>query len=432
MHAGVAPDAATGGILTPIHQSTTFVQESIDAYMAKGYSYSRTTNPTVAVLEAKVAELEGAAGAAASRRAWRPPRPPARANQGRGAVVRSTAWRRAADPARGAAPPRSNEFAGSRRARPTRRSMCAQVTVMSAFLSQGDHCVLTDCSYGGTNRAARELFGKFGVEFSFVDFRDADAVAAACRPNTKLVFSETPANPTLTLTDLAAVSAVARARGALHCCDATFATPLMLRPLALGCDLSLHSTTKYFDGHNMTVGGVVSAKTAALAERLHFWRNVHGNIMAPHTAFLTLQSSKTMGVRCRAQAANALKVATFLETHPKVARVVYPGLASFPQAELAARQHAGGFHGGMLWCEVKGGSAAGRRLMDTCQRPWSLCENLGAVESIITCPSVMTHANMLPEDRLKVGITDGFIRLSCGVEDAGDLVRALKIALDAL
>ena len=310
--------------------------------------------------------------------------------------------------------------------------MCAQVTVMSAFLSQGDHCVLTDCSYGGTNRAARELFGKFGVEFSFVDFRDADAVAAACRPNTKLVFSETPANPTLTLTDLAAVSAVARARGALHCCDATFATPLMLRPLALGCDLSLHSTTKYFDGHNMTVGGVVSAKTAALAERLHFWRNVHGNIMAPHTAFLTLQSSKTMGVRCRAQAANALKVATFLETHPKVARVVYPGLASFPQAELAARQHAGGFHGGMLWCEVKGGSAAGRRLIDTCQRPWSLCENLGAVESIITCPSVMTHANMLPEDRLKVGITDGFIRLSCGVEDAGDLVRALKIALDAL
>jgi len=379
VHAGVAPDAATGGILTPIHQSTTFVQESIDAYMAKGYSYSRTTNPTVAVLEAKVAELEGAAGSCCF----------------------ST-------------------------------GMAATVTVMSAFLSQGDHCVLTDCSYGGTNRAARELFGKFGVEFSFVDFRDADAVAAACRPNTKLVFSETPANPTLTLTDLAAVSAVARARGALHCCDATFATPLMLRPLALGCDLSLHSTTKYFDGHNMTVGGVVSAKTAALAERLHFWRNVHGNIMAPHTAFLTLQSSKTMGVRCRAQAANALKVATFLETHPKVARVVYPGLASFPQAELAARQHAGGFHGGMLWCEVKGGSAAGRRLMDTCQRPWSLCENLGAVESIITCPSVMTHANMLPEDRLKVGITDGFIRLSCGVEDAGDLVRALKIALDAL
>jgi len=231
VHAGVAPDAATGGILTPIHQSTTFVQESIDAYMAKGYSYSRTTNPTVAVLEAKVAELEGAAGSCC--------------------------------------------FA---------TGMAATVTVMSAFLSQGDHCVLTDCSYGGTNRAARELFGKFGVEFSFVDFRDADAVAAACRPNTKLVFSETPANPTLTLTDLAAVSAVARARGALHCCDATFATPLMLRPLALGCDLSLHSTTKYFDGHNMTVGGVVSAKTAALAERLHFWRNVHGNIMAPHTA----------------------------------------------------------------------------------------------------------------------------------------------------
>ena len=379
VHAGVEPDKATGGILTPIHQSTTFVQESIGAYMAKGYSYSRTTNPTVAVLEAKVAALEGAAGSCC--------------------------------------------FA---------TGMAATVTVMSTFLSQGDHCVLTECSYGGTNRAARELFGKYGVEFSFVDFRNAAAVARACTPKTKLIFSETPANPTLTLTDLQAVSAVARAHGALHCCDATFATPLMLKPLALGCDLSLHSTTKYFDGHNMTVGGVVSANSAHLTERLHFWRNVHGNIMSPHTAFLTLQSSKTMGVRCRQQAANALAVARFLETHPKVERVVYPGLPSFPQAALAQRQHAGGFHGGMLSCEVVGGSAAGRKLMDTCQRPWSLCENLGAVESIITCPSVMTHANMLPKDRLKVGITDGFIRLSCGVEDAEDLVRALKIALDAL
>jgi len=154
--------------------------------------------------------------------------------------------------------------------------------------------------------------------------------------------------------------------------------------------------------------------------------------MSPQNAFYTLQTAKTMGLRIRKQSDNAMKIATFLEAHPMVDVVRYPGLASFPQAELAARQHAGGFHGGMLWCEVKGGSAAGRRLMDTCQRPWSLCENLGAVESIITCPSVMTHANMLPEDRLKVGITDGFIRLSCGVEDAGDLVRALKIALDAL
>ena len=288
---------------------------------------------------------------------------------------------------------------------------------MSAFLSQGDHCVLTDCSYGGTNRAARELFGKFGVEFSFVDFRDADAVAAACRPNTKLVFSETPANPTLTLTDLAAVSAVARARGALRA-DAAFATPLMLRPLALGAT-SACSTTKYFDGRNATVG-------ASSPRRPRRWPAAPACARARqhHGAAHRLPHAPVVGGSGRPlpRAAAGAKVATFLETHPKVARVVYPGLASFPQAELAARQHAGGFHGGMLWCEVKGGSAAGRRLMDTCQRPWSLCENLGAVESIITCPSVMTHANMLPEDRLKVGITDGFIRLSCGVEDAGDLV----------
>mmetsp|Transcript_19580 Transcript_19580/g.61312 ORF Transcript_19580/g.61312 Transcript_19580/m.61312 type:complete len:397 (-) Transcript_19580:141-1331(-) len=380
VHAGVSPDAATGGILTPIHQSTTFVQESIDKYMGKGYSYSRTTNPMVKVLEAKIAQLEGGAGTSCYA-----------------------------------------------------TGMAATVTVMSAFLQKGDHCVLTNCSYGGTNRAARKLFMRFGIEFSFVDFTDAKAVEAAIRPGaTKLIFSETPANPTLTLTDLKVISAVAKKAGVLHCCDATFATPLMIRPLELGCDLSLHSTTKYFDGHNMTVGGCVTAKTKELDDELHFFQNMHGNIMTPHTAFLTLQSCKTMAVRCRKQAANAMAVATFLESHPKVERVRYPGLASFPQKALADKQHRDGFHGGMLWCEIKGGSAAGRKLMDTTQRPWSLCENLGAVESIITCPSVMTHANMLAEDRLKVGITDGFIRLSCGIEEEKDLIVALKTALDAL
>jgi cystathionine beta-lyase/cystathionine gamma-synthase len=182
----------------------------------------------------------------------------------------------------------------------------------------------------------------------------------------------------------------------------------------------------------MTVGGCVSTATAELDERMHFVQNMHGNIMTPHTAFLTLQSCKTMAVRCRKQAENAMTVASFLETHPKVAMVCYPGLPSFPQRSLALKQHRDGFHGGMLWFEVKGGSAAGRKLMDTTQRPWSLCENLGAVESIITCPSVMTHANMLPEDRIKVGITDGFIRLSCGIEDAHELVESLRISLDSL
>mmetsp|Transcript_7932 Transcript_7932/g.26024 ORF Transcript_7932/g.26024 Transcript_7932/m.26024 type:complete len:398 (+) Transcript_7932:601-1794(+) len=379
VHAGVSPCEETGAILTPIYQATTFVQESIDQYMSKGYSYTRTTNPTVKVLEKKIATLEHGAGACC--------------------------------------------FA---------TGMAATVTVMSAFLSQGDHCVLTDCSYGGTNRVARKQFMNYGITFSFVDFRDPKNVEDAITPKTKLIYSETPANPTLTLTDLEAVSAVAKKHKILHVCDATFATPLMLKPLDLGCDMSLHSTTKYFDGHNMTVGGVVSSKTAELDERLHFVQNMHGNIMTPHTAFLTLQSSKTMAIRCEKQAKNAQLVAEFLETHSKIDKVVYPGLASFPQKALADKQHLNGFHGGMLWCEVKGGIAAGRKLMDSVQRPWSLCENLGAVESIITCPSVMTHANMLKEDRLKVGITDGFIRVSCGVEDPKDLIDALKVALDTI
>jgi len=379
VHGGVSPCPQTGAILTPIHQATTFVQSSIDEYMGKGYSYSRTANPTVKVLQDKIALLERAAGT----------------------VCFST-------------------------------GMAATVSVMSAFLAMGDHCVLTNCSYGGTNRVARMHFAKYGVTFSFVDFTDLDAVAAAIAPNTKLIFSETPANPTLTLTDVRAVSDLARSRGIVHVCDATFGTPLMLRPLDLGCDLSLHSTTKYFDGHNMTVGGCVSCATPELVEKLDFQRNMHGNIVAPQTAFLTLQALKTMPVRCERQAANAMAVATFLEGHPAVDKVRYPGLASFPQKALADAQHRNGFHGGMLWCEVRGGSAAGRKLMDTTPRPWSLCENLGAVESIITCPSVMTHANMRAEDRAAVGITDGFVRVSCGLEDTDDLIKSLKIALDAL
>jgi len=205
-----------------------------------------------------------------------------------------------------------------------------------------------------------------------------------------------------------------------------------MRPLDLGADLVIQSLTKYYDGHNMTVGGAVVCRTKALHEKIQFTLNMHGNSMHPQTAFLILQTSKTMELRVKRQSETALKVAQMLEKHPKVDVVRYPGLASFPQKELADRQHLGGVHGGMLWFEVKGGTEAGRRLMDTVQRPWSLCENLGACESIITCPAVMTHANMLVEDRLKVGITDGFVRVSCGIEDADDLMRSLKDALDRL
>ena len=380
VHAGINPDPATGAILTPVIQSTTFIQESIENYLGKGYSYSRSANPTCDVLGRKIAEME----------------------HGYGAAVFST-------------------------------GMAATITAMSAFLKTGDHCVITDCSYGGTNRAARILFrDHYNVEFSFVDFRDPAIVAAACKENTKMIFSETPANPTLTLTDVAAVSAICKEKGILHVCDTTFATPLMTRALDLGADITLVSTTKYYDGHNMTVGGALVSATKELDDKIHFFQNVHGNLMSPQVAFYQLQTCKTMCLRVRQQAKTAQALAEFLEQHPKVETVCYPGLASFPQKALADKQHRDGMHGGMLWFEVAGGTEAGRKLMNTAQRPWSLCENLGATESILTCPAVMTHGNMLKEDRLKVGITDGFVRVSCGIEDTEDLIASLKKALDNL
>eukprot|EP00932_Pfiesteria_piscicida_P007511 SRR837773.17630.p5 GENE.SRR837773.17630~~SRR837773.17630.p5 ORF type:complete len:197 (+),score=108.62 SRR837773.17630:608-1198(+) len=192
----------------------------------------------------------------------------------------------------------------------------------------------------------------------------------------------------------------------------------------------IQSLTKYYEGHNMSVGGAVISKTQELQDKVKWVQNVHGNIMHPFPAFLILQTSKTMALRVRQQSATAMAIARFLESHPKVTKVMYPGLESFPQKALADKYHRNGLHGGMLWFDIVGGSAAGTKLMDSIQRPWSLCENLGATESIITACAVMTHANMLVEDRLKVGITDGFIRVSCGIEDTDDLIKALSIALD--
>jgi len=379
VHAGVSPDEKTGAILTPIMQSTTFVQSSIDEYLAKGFSYSRTANPTVKALEAKVSQLENAAGTA----------------------LFST-------------------------------GMAATVTVMSAFLKAGDHCVITSTSYGGTNRVARVQFTDFGITFSFVDFTDVKNVEAAIKENTKLIFSETPANPTMTLCDVGAISELAKSKGIIHVCDTTFATPIIFKGLDHGADLVIQSTTKFYDGHNITVGGAVASSTKELDDRIHFVQNMHGNIMSPQVAFYQLQTCKTMALRIRKQSENAQAVAEFLESHPMVEAVRYPGLASFNQKALADKMHLNGLHGGMMNFEVKGGTASGRKLMDSINRPFSLCENLGAVESIITCPSVMTHANMLKEDREKVGITDGMVRVSCGIEDSADLIAALKKSLDAL
>jgi len=377
VHAAVSPDEKTGAILTPLFLSTTFTQESVDKYLAKGYSYSRTNNPTTTTLETKLAEIENGYGAAAF---------------GTG--------------------------------------MAATTTCISATMKAGDHCVITDCSYGGTNRSCREFFTPLGMEFTFVDFRDPENIRKAMKPNTKLIFSETPANPTLSLCDLEAISKVAHEGGAKHVCDTTFATPIILKPLDHGCDMVIQSLTKYYEGHNIMTGGAVISKHQEMHDKVKHMQNIHGNIMNPFAAFIILQTTKTMAIRVRHQSATAMAIAEFLEAHPKVTKVMYPGLASFPQKAIADKYHRNGLHGGMLWFDIVGGSDAGTKLMNSIQRPWSLCENLGATESIITACAVMTHANMLKEDRLKVGITDGFIRVSCGIEDKEDLIKSLSIALD--
>jgi len=376
IHAGVQPDPVTGAILTPVYQTTTYVQDSVDEYLAKGYSYSRSANPTVAALEQKLTALE----------------------EGHACTCYST-------------------------------GMAAIQAVLQATLSAGDHAVVSDVAYGGTYRLCTKIYARYGVTFTFADTADPQAVAAAVRENTRLILTETPANPTLKLTDIAAVSEIARTRGITHAVDNTFLTPYYQRPLALGADIAIHSTTKYFDGHNATVGGAVIARDAALDESIRFVQNATGVIMSPWVAWLTLQGVKTLSLRMDRQSANALEIAEFLERHPKVERVCYPGLASFSQHELASRQATG--FGAMLWFEVEGGVAAGKRLMDAVKL-CSLAENLGSVETLITHPVTMTHADVEPAERQRVGITDGLVRLSVGLEDAEDLIADLSAALDAV
>ncbi len=376
IHAGVTPDPTTGAILTPIYQSTTFVQDSVDSYLAKGYSYSRSGNPTVRALEKKLTVLEGGADCTCYT-----------------------------------------------------TGIAAVHATMLAFLNAGDHAIVSDVAYGGTYRLCTQVLKRFGIEFTFADTSKPDSVRKALRKNTRLLFTETPANPTMKLSDVAAMSEIARSKKLVHVVDNTYLTPYFQPVLELGADLALHSTTKYFDGHNATVGGAVVAKTAELDEKLRFIQNSAGSIMSPQVAWLTLQGIKTLSVRMEQQSANAMAIAEFLEKHPKVKQVAYPGLPSFPQHELAKKQ-ASGF-GAMMWFEVKGGLTAGKQLMDSIEL-WTLAENLGSVESLITHPVTMTHAAVEKKERERVGIIDGLVRLSVGLEDAEDLIEALDKALDAV
>ncbi len=373
IHAGVTPDPTTGAILTPIYQTTTYVQPSVDEYLSKGFTYSRSGNPTVSALELKLADLEGGVDCACF---------------GTG--------------------------------------MSAIHAVMLAFLNTGAHAIISDVAYGGTYRLCTKILTKFGIEFTFADGSNPDDVADSVRDNTQLILTETPANPTMKCSDIAAISEIARKAGAVHAVDNTFLTPYYQLPFELGADISIHSTTKYMDGHNATVGGAVVSKSKDHADAVRFIQNSTGSIMSPQVAWLTLQGCKTLSVRMDAQSASAMEIATFLEAHPKVEQVMYPGLKSFPQHDLSTRQASG--YGAMLWFEVKGGLVAGKKLMDNIE-VWTLAENLGSVESLVTHPVTMTHADVEPEERARVGIIDGLVRLSVGLEDTEDLVNALDAAL---
>ena len=370
IHAGQEPDPTTGAIMTPVFLSSTYVQAGPGQH--KGYEYSRTKNPTRTALEACLAALEGA----------------------------------------------KHGFAFA--------SGCAATDCLMHLLDAGDHVVCSDDVYGGTFRLFDKVFQRLGLSFSFVDLSLPGALESALTPRTKLVWVETPTNPMLKLVDLAAVAELSRKRGLISVCDNTFMSPYFQRPLEYGVDVVLHSTTKYLNGHSDVVGGFVGTSSGELAQRIGFLQNAVGAVPSPLDSFLVLRGVKTLSVRMARHQENAYRVAEFLSGHPKARHVLYPGLASHPQHALAKRQMKG--FGGMMTFEIVGGLPAARAFLAACH-VFSCAESLGGVESLIEHPAIMTHASVPPENRAKLGITDGFIRLSVGIEDASDLLDDLKEAL---
>ncbi|MDA4111037.1 MAG: PLP-dependent aspartate aminotransferase family protein [Thaumarchaeota archaeon] len=369
IHAAQVPDPTTGAISLPIYQTTTYVQQAVG--VNKGFTYSRSGNPTVQVLEENLGILEKGVGGACF---------------GTGMAAISAAF---------------------------------------ALLSQGDHAIISNVVYGGTPRLCNMILSRYGIKFSYVDSGDAEAVRNAIRKETKMIFVETPANPTLKLTDIKAISEV---KGeAKLVVDNTFLTPALQVPIDLGADITLHSTTKFIEGHNTTVGGAIITKTKKDLDDIKYIQNAMGLIQSPFNAWLTIRGLKTLEVRMKKHCENAQIIAEYLEGHPKVTKVLYPGLDSFPQASIARRQHLRG-HGGLLAFELKGGVKSGLKFASSISLI-SLAENLGAVESMVTHPATMTHAAMSKKARLEAGITDGLIRLSVGLEDVDDLIFDLDQAI---
>lgn len=370
LHGGEKPCPATGAMITPIYQTSTFVFEDIGK--TKGYDYSRTANPTRQVLEKTIAELEGGAGGFA--------------------------------------------FA---------TGMAAETTVV-CLLEQGSHVISGDDVYGGTYRLFADVMTKFGLEFTFLRMDERSKIEKAIRPNTKMLWIETPSNPLLNIVDMEMVADVAKKHNLLTVADNTFATPYFLRPIEYGIDLVVHSTTKYLNGHCDVVGGAVVAATEELAGKVHFLLNAMGTCASPFDSWLVLRGIKTLPVRMRQHEANAAAIADYLQQHPKVDRVFYPGLKSHPGHEVAKRQ-MGGF-GGMVSFELKGGIESVNSTMRKL-KVFSLAESLGGVDSLVEHPATMSHASMPKEFRKAVGIADSLVRLSVGLEHVDDLIEDLEEAL---
>jgi cystathionine beta-lyase/cystathionine gamma-synthase len=369
IHAGQEPDPSTGAIITPIYQTSTYVQEEVGRH--KGFEYARTQNPTRLALERNIAAIEGGKAAYA--------------------------------------------FA----------SGMAAIDAITTLLEAGDHVVVTDNTYGGTFRLFDRVLRKYQLSFTYVDTSRLDLVEQAIRPETRMLFVETPTNPVMRLTDLRAAAALAHRHGVKFVVDNTFASPCVQRPIEFGADLVVHSTTKYLNGHSDSVGGVVIAVADEDIEWLQFVQNAAGAILSPFDSWLVLRGTKTLAVRMAQHNANGQALAEYLEAHPKVHRVLYPGLPGHPQHALAQQQMRG--FGGMLTFDV--GTLEAALLVCKRVRLMALAESLGGVETLISHPASMTHASVPPERRAQIGLGDGLVRISAGIEDPDDLIADLRQAL---
>jgi len=373
IHAGQSPDPTTGAVMTPVYYTSTYAQEAPGVH--KGFEYSRSHNLTRYALERNLASLEGGAGGLC--------------------------------------------FASG---------LAATSTLLQLF-DTGTHVIACDDLYGGTFRLFDKVYRRLGFDFTYVDpAAGPAAIEAAIRPTTKLVWVETPTNPMLKIVDLAAVAEICRRKQLLLAVDNTFMTPYFQRPLELGADIVAHSLTKYLNGHSDVVGGALILKDAGLRDRLAFLQNAAGAVPSPMDCFLIVRGTKTLHVRMDRHESNARAIASWLAEHPQVEKVIYPGLPSHPQHALASRQQRG--FGGMISFVLRGGLEESRRFLSACQ-VFTLAESLGGVESLIEHPAIMTHASVPPENRVKLGIVDGFIRLSVGIEDLSDLQADLDRAFHA-